>query len=144
MVPDAGVAVALFTNGGNAAALYADVVGHVLAELTTTRLPELPRPPAQPTPIDAAAYAGTYSCDVADLVVSQGDDRRVWLDEIPKGIAVEFGDVPSRTELVHFRDTTLVALHPDRGMHRLYAFLGDDGAGRPTYLHAGRALVRAS
>ncbi|HEX3930147.1 MAG TPA: serine hydrolase domain-containing protein [Nocardioides sp.] len=144
MVPDAGVAVALLTNGGNAAALYADVVGHALAELTTTRLPGLPRPPARPGPIDATAYAGTYSCDVADLVVSQGDDGRVWLDEIPKGIAVEFGDVPSRTELVHYRDTTLVALHPDRGMHRLYAFLGDDGAGRPAYLHAGRALVRAA
>jgi hypothetical protein len=136
------VAVALLTNGGNAAALYAELVGQVLAELTSVRLPAPPEPPPDPEPLDATAYLGTYSCDVADLVVSQDDEGRVWLDEIPQGIAVEFGDVPSRTELVHFRDTTMIALHADRGMHRLYAFLGDDGDGHPAYLHTGRALVR--
>ncbi|MGC4110090.1 MAG: serine hydrolase domain-containing protein [Nocardioides sp.] len=142
IVPEAGVAVALLTNGGNAAGLYADVVGQVLAELTSARLPALPSPPAEPVPVDTATYLGTYSCDVADLVVSE-QDGQVWLDEIPKGIAVEFGDVPSRTELVGFSDSTLIALHPDRGMHRLYAFLGDEGAGHPAYLHTGRALKRA-
>lgn len=142
LVPDAGVAVALLTNGGNAAALYADLAGHVLGELTRVRLPALPQPPADPPRVDATAYLGTYSCDMADLAVTQDDDGRVWLDETPKGIAVEFGDIPSRTELVHYRDDTLIALHPDRGMHRLYAFLDTDG-GHAAYLHTGRAIVRA-
>jgi hypothetical protein len=143
IVPHAGVAVALLTNGGDAAALYADVLGHLLAELTGVRLPALPQPPADPPRIDASAYLGTYSCDIADLVVTQDDDGRIWLDETPKGMAVEFGDIPTRTELVHYRDDTLVATHAEGGLHRLRVFLGDDGTGHAAYLHTGRALVRA-
>ena len=76
-------------------------------------------------------------------MVSLDDAGRLWLDETPKGIAVELGDTAARTELVAHHDTTLIALHPDRGMHRVYAFLGDDGAGHAAYLHTGRALLRA-
>ena len=143
MVPDAGVAVALLTNGGDTMALYAHLVGHVLGELADVGLPALPSPPAQPASVDAVRYLGTYACDLADLVVSADDAGRLWLDETPKGVAVELGDTASRTELVAYRDGALIALHPDRGMHRVYAFLGDDGAGRAAYLHTGRALVRA-
>jgi CubicO group peptidase (beta-lactamase class C family) len=142
IVPDAGLAVVLLTNGGNAAALYAELVGHVLSELTSVRLPELPVPPADPPRVDAAAYVGTYSCDEADLAVTQDAEGRVWLDETPKGMAVEFGDTPTRTELVSYRDHTMIALHPDRGMHRLYVFVAAD-AGPAAYLHTGRAIVRA-
>ncbi len=143
VVPDAGVAVALLTNGGDTLALYADLVGRVLRELAATELPALPTPPAVPGHVDADRYLGTYTCDLADLVVTQDGEGRLWLDETPKGIAVELGDTPTRTELVSHRVDSLIALHPDRGMHRVYAFLGDDGAGRAAYLHTGRALVRA-
>jgi CubicO group peptidase (beta-lactamase class C family) len=144
IVPEAGVAVALLTNGGRAAALYDDLVGHVLSELTAVTLPPLPEPPADPPRVDATAYVGTYSNQEADLVITQDDESRVWLDETPKGMAVEFGDVPTRTELVQYRDHTFIALHPDRGMHRLYAFLDDDGTGHAKYLHTGRAVVRSA
>ena len=142
MVPDAGVAVALLTNGGSAVALFDDLVGHVLAELTSVRLPAPPTPPADAPRVDASRYVGIYSCDMADVTISQDDKGRVWMDEVPKGIAVEFGDTPVRTELVAFGDDTLIALHPDRGMHRLYAFLEGD-RDHAAYLHTGRALTRA-
>jgi hypothetical protein len=100
-----------------------------------------PTPPADPQPVDATPYVGTYSCEVADLTVTQDADDRVWLDETPKGIAIEFGDVPTHTELVRLGVDTLIAREPDRGMHRVYAFLGTD-AGPATYLHSGRALPR--
>jgi CubicO group peptidase (beta-lactamase class C family) len=143
MVPDAGLAVALLTNGGDASALHDELVGHVLSELTSVRLPPPPTPSADPPALDVTPYLGTYSCDIADLVVSRDDQGRVWLDETPKGVAVELGDVPGRTELVGYGDRTLIALHPDQGVHRLRVFLGDDGAGHAAYLHTGRALVRA-
>jgi hypothetical protein len=144
MVPDAGVAVALLTNGGRVAELYDDVVGRVLAELTGVRLPAPPTPPANPSPVDASPYVGTYSCQEADVTISQDDAGRVWLDEVPLGVAVEMGDTPVHTELVGYDDDdTFIALHPDRGMHRLYVFLDRDGTGRASYLHTGRALVRA-
>ena len=38
MVPEAGLAVALLTNGGDVVSLYRDVVGHVLAELSDVAL----------------------------------------------------------------------------------------------------------
>lgn len=144
IVPDAGVAVALLCNGGRTLALYADVVGPIIDSLTSTTLPAFPTPPGDVVEGDVDRCLGVYSCDIADLEVSQDDAGRVWLDETPKGIAIELGDIASRTELVPYREDSLIAVHPDRGMHRVYAFLGDDGAGRARYLHTGRALVRST
>jgi CubicO group peptidase (beta-lactamase class C family) len=143
MVPEAGVAVALLTNGGDMVSLYRDVVGHVLEELTDARLPALPEPPAHPERIDAARFVGTYSAEVFDLIVSQEDDGRIWIDQIPKGVFIEMGGQVERTELVHYRDDMLIPVEADRGMFMPHAFVGDDGAGHALYLHLGRAVRRA-
>jgi CubicO group peptidase (beta-lactamase class C family) len=143
MVPEAGVAVALLTNGGDAISLYHDVVGHVFTELTGTDLPPLPTPPATPERIDASRYVGTYSSAVADLVVSQDDDGRIWLEQTPKGLFEELGEQPERRELVHYRGDSLINVEPEQGMHIPHAFIGDDGDGHARYLHIGRAVRRA-
>ena len=54
MVPEAGLAVALLTNGGDAFSVYREVVGHVLEELAGLPAPQLPVPPAHPEPVDAS------------------------------------------------------------------------------------------
>jgi len=143
IVPEAGVAVALLTNGGDMVALYHDVVGHVLGALTDVALPALPVPPAEPKVIDAERFLGTYSAQVFDLTVSQDDDRRIWIDQVPKGVFVEMGGKAERTELVHYRDDMLIPLEADRGMRMPHAFVGDDGTGHALYLHLGRAVRRA-
>jgi CubicO group peptidase (beta-lactamase class C family) len=143
MVPEAGVAVALLTNGGDGISLYRDVVGHVFTELTDTELPELPMPPDEPERIDAGKYVGTYSAQVADLEVSQDDDGRIWLLQTPKGLFEELGEQPQRRELVHFRGDSLINVEPEHGMHIPHAFVGDDGDGHALYLHIGRAIRRA-
>ncbi|PRX46914.1 CubicO group peptidase (beta-lactamase class C family) [Prauserella shujinwangii] len=144
MVPEAGVAVALLTNGGDVVSLYRDVVGHVLSALAGTSLAELPVPPARPRRVDASRYAGTYSAEVFDLTVTQDDDGRIWIEQVPKGVfAEQLGGKVERTELVHYRDDMLIPLEPDRGMHMPHAFVGDDGAGRALYLHLGRVVRRA-
>ena len=82
---------------------------------------------------------GKTDADLAAVVDSAAEGRGV------RWVSVESrGELARLTELVSHRDSTLIALHPDRGMHRVYAFLGDDGAGRAGYLHTGRALVRAA
>ncbi|HET9143162.1 serine hydrolase domain-containing protein [Actinophytocola sp.] len=144
MVPDAGLAVALLTNGGNAVSLYRDVVGHVLGELTGLALPPLPAPPPDPRRIDAGRYVGTYSAEVFDLTVSQDDDGRIWVEQVPKGVFADMGGQVERTELVHYRDDMLIPLKADRGMHMPHAFVGDDGTGHALYLHLGRAVRRAN
>lgn len=143
LLPTAGLAVALLTNGGDAAQLYRDVAGHVLAELGGVELPALPVPPAQPERVDAERFLGTYSAEVFDLVVTQDDDGRIWLDLTPKGALVEMGESAQRTELVAYREDALIPVQPDRGMHIPHVFLGDDGTGHALFLHLGRAIRRA-
>jgi hypothetical protein len=118
-------------------------VGHVLGELTDVALPALPVPPPDPQRIDAERYLGTYSAEVFDLTVSQDDDRRIWIEQVPKGVFVEMGGQVERSELVHYRDDMLIPVEADRGMHMPHAFLGDDGTGHALYLHLGRAVRRA-
>jgi hypothetical protein len=144
MVPEAGVAVTLLTNGGDGGPLFRDVVGHALGELTGRSLPDEPVPPSDSTRIDASRYVGSYVCSSATLKVSQEEDGRIWLDAIPTDdLAEQLGEQPERYELVHFAGDTLVTRERDHGIHRLYVFLGDDGAGHPAYLHTSRALQRA-
>ena len=142
-LPEKGVAVTVLTNGGDAFSLYRDIVSHVLAELGDLELPALPAPPAKPESIDATRYLGTYSAEVFDLVVSQDDEGRIWLDMTPKGVALEMGEVAERKELVHYAGDSLIPIEPDRGMHMPHAFVGDDGQGRALYMHVGRAVRRA-
>src|SRR6478752_4626184 len=129
MLPEAGVAVALLTNGGDIISLYQEVYGHVFDALTDTHLPALPVPPADPPAVDASRYAGTYSTEVGDMIVSQDEDGRVWIEMIPKGMFEELGEKPERKELVYYSEDSLIPLEPDHGMHMPHAFVGDDGEG---------------
>ncbi|MFZ2015044.1 MAG: serine hydrolase domain-containing protein [Nocardioides sp.] len=142
IIPGKGVAIALLTNGGDTFSLYRDIVSHALSELADVRLPALPAPPAEPQRIDATRYVGTYSAEVADLVVTQDDDGRIWIDMTPKGIAEEIGEKAERKELVHYKGDSLIPVEADRGMYMPHAFVGDDGHGRAQYLHVGRAVRR--
>ncbi|HEY7176997.1 MAG TPA: serine hydrolase, partial [Micromonosporaceae bacterium] len=144
VVPDRNVAIALLTNGGNPFELYTEIYGRLLQELAGVTMPPLPRPPAEPERVDATRYVGTYSCDVADFVVSQDDDGRVWLEQVPKGILAELGGEPERSELVHLEGDTFIPLEPQHGVHLPQIFLGDDGHGRAQYIHSGRATKRVA
>ncbi|MET9002723.1 serine hydrolase domain-containing protein [Amycolatopsis sp. NPDC004169] len=143
VAPEHGVAVALLTNGGDTIPVYAEVLGHVLRELTGIELPAPPMPdPAAPR-FDASRYVGEYSSSVADIVVSQDDDGRVWVERVPKGIFAELAK-PEKTELVAMNGDTLILAEPMQGMYIPHAFVGDDGTGRALYLHTGRADRRVT
>ncbi|HEY3528848.1 MAG TPA: serine hydrolase domain-containing protein [Nocardioides sp.] len=144
IVPDAGVAVVLLTNGGSAGLLFRDVAGHALRELTGRSLPDEPLPPPDPPRVDASRYVGTYASSSVTLEVSQVDDGAVWLDVIPTDeLSEELGEQPQRWELVQYAGDTLITRERDTGLHRLMAFLDVDAGGHTTYLHTGRAHARA-
>jgi CubicO group peptidase (beta-lactamase class C family) len=143
LVPGRDVAIALLTNGGDAIAVYRHVYGHLLRELAGVELPEMPEPPAEPTRIDASRYLGTYSCDVADMTVTQDQESRLWVELVPKGVIAEMGGQAERHELVRLDGDTFVTLEPQHGIHMPHVFVGDDGSGRSLYLHSGRAIRRA-
>ena len=74
VVPGAGVAIALVTNGGGARALYADLFRELLAALADVRMPDRFAPPEQPPAVDTAPLTGTYRRPGVVITVS-GSER---------------------------------------------------------------------
>jgi CubicO group peptidase (beta-lactamase class C family) len=144
MVPDQDVAIALLANGGNPVAVYHEIFGYLLRELAGVELPPPPQPPANPERIDASRYAGSYVSDMAEYIVSQDPDGRIWLETVPRGLAVELGELAERSELVRLDGDTLIPVEAKRGIRAPQVFIGDDGSGRALYIHSGRAARRAS
>jgi CubicO group peptidase (beta-lactamase class C family) len=144
VVPGAGVAVALLTNGGDPLPVYRELVGRALSELAGVRMPDLPAPPAEPERVDPAPYAGRYEADVVLYEVNEDDQGRLWLELTPRGPLAEAGLPPERYEIVRLRGETFVSAQPRGGMHQPVAFMDFDAAGRATFLHQGRAIPRAA
>ena len=73
VVPDAGVAVALLTNGGNPIALFRELCGELLPSRRTSSCPPRPsrRRAADARPV---AYLGTYERAGASIEVVARDD----------------------------------------------------------------------
>ncbi|MER5424788.1 serine hydrolase domain-containing protein [Streptosporangium roseum] len=74
IVPQAGVAIALLTNGGGARALYAGLLRELLAELAGVHMPDDFAPLAQPPAVDVTPLVGTYKREGVLLTVSRKDD----------------------------------------------------------------------
>ncbi|WP_051466938.1 serine hydrolase domain-containing protein [Actinomadura oligospora] len=60
ILPDAGIAVCLLTNGGDASSLYQDLYGEIFAELADVEVSGLPEPSSEPVPDDLSRYVGVY------------------------------------------------------------------------------------
>ncbi|MFH8751781.1 serine hydrolase domain-containing protein [Streptomyces rimosus] len=71
VVPEAGVAIALLTNGGSARRLYDALFGELLGELAGVRMPEPFGPPARPPVVDVTPYLGTYRRAGVVITVSE-------------------------------------------------------------------------
>ncbi|TYB59871.1 beta-lactamase family protein [Nonomuraea sp. PA05] len=80
VVPEAGVAVALLTNGGAARRLYADLFAELLRELAGVRMPEPFAPAAEPPAIDWAELSGTYRREGVVITVTEGRMRYEFVD----------------------------------------------------------------
>ncbi|MFF7726368.1 serine hydrolase domain-containing protein [Streptomyces sp. NPDC008001] len=75
VVPDAGVAVVLLTNGGGARQLYAALFRELLADLAAVRMPAPFAPPARPPAVDLAPLLGTYRREGVVITVSEHESK---------------------------------------------------------------------
>ncbi|HEY9472368.1 MAG TPA: serine hydrolase domain-containing protein [Mycobacteriales bacterium] len=139
VVPDRDIAVALLANGGSPRGLYVEIFGHVLRELAGVELPPFPEPVAGARVGDVSRYLGMYTSSLADTIVSQDPNGRIWADWTPKGLYAELGGAPERHELVALDGDTLASAEKQNGRHRLFTFVGADASGHALFLHNGRA-----
>ncbi|MFD8985557.1 serine hydrolase domain-containing protein [Streptomyces sp. NPDC059564] len=86
VVPSAGVAVALLTNGGGAREVYATLYRELLAELAGVTMPEPFTPPAQPPAVDFAPLVGTYRREGVVITVTERDGAGHALYEFVDGM----------------------------------------------------------
>jgi CubicO group peptidase (beta-lactamase class C family) len=82
VVPDAGVAIALLTNGGRPMALYRELFGGLLSEVAGFEMPEQPVPPEPPLPVDPSAYVGVYEREGASIRVVARDGGLVAIQTV--------------------------------------------------------------
>ena len=87
LLPDAGLAVTLLTNGGNTRDLYEDLYREVFAELAGVTMPQPLEPPAEPPTVDITPHLGTYERASVKLDVRSGDDGPVLRTEVTGPIA---------------------------------------------------------
>jgi len=71
VIPSAGVAVALVTNGGGARQLYAALFRELLGEIADVRIPEAFAPPAEPPAVDMTRFAGVYRREGVVITVTE-------------------------------------------------------------------------
>ncbi|MGW7538964.1 serine hydrolase [Amycolatopsis sp. NPDC054798] len=69
LLPDAGLAVTLLTNGGHARDLYTELYREIFAELADVAMPRPLEPPATPLAVDASRHLGVYERAGAHLEV---------------------------------------------------------------------------
>jgi CubicO group peptidase (beta-lactamase class C family) len=73
VVPDAEVAVALMTNGGNTGELYDELFRGLLEELAGVTMPSRVEPPAQPVSVDLGPYVRVYERAGVRMEIAKGE-----------------------------------------------------------------------
>ena len=113
IVPDAGVAVALLTNGGNGIALFRELFSELLAELADIELPADAVPPETPLAVDPAPYLGVYEREGASIRVVGRDGGLVAVQTVT-GLGSEMTPEPFELplHLVAEGDDLFVTQHP--------------------------------
>ncbi|MDX3662966.1 serine hydrolase [Streptomyces sp. ID05-26A] len=139
VLPEAGVAIAVLTNGGAEAKLQRAVFSHLLGELAGVHLAELPVPPEPPVPVDAAELTGVYRSSALDVHITPAAEGRVRVRYEPKHWICEttMTDRDRGTDYTTLSDDALIAVDEPHTVLRLVR--RDD---QVRWVHFGRAAVR--
>jgi CubicO group peptidase (beta-lactamase class C family) len=113
VVPDAGVAVALLTNGGKPVGLFRELCGAVLQEVAGVEMPADPVPPERPLAFDPSAYVGTYERESTSIEVVARGGGMVAVETVT-GLAAELTPEPFELPflLLDEEDDVFLTEHP--------------------------------
>jgi hypothetical protein len=144
IVPDAGVAVCLLTNGGHTQDLFRDLFHEVLGELAGIGLPPRPEPAATATGVDVSRHAGRYARESIELVIEERDGRLGLTMHASGPLASALGEHDDPTMELHpVTDDVFVGRAPgDETWTPVVFFRLEDGS---PYVHMGaRATPKVS
>ncbi|WP_394613156.1 serine hydrolase domain-containing protein [Lentzea sp. JNUCC 0626] len=142
VIPEAGLAIAVLTNGGESLPLVRAVHEKVLGDKVGIKPNPLPTPPLVPVPVDVEKVVGVYRSAGLEAHVTEGDGgtvrlRFVPLDDIWKTLVDD-----DEHEYTGLRDDALIAVQEEDGYHPVLVLCGRDEQNRTKYLHWGRAAAR--
>jgi CubicO group peptidase (beta-lactamase class C family) len=144
IVPDAGVAVCLLTNGGHTQDLFRDLCNEFLGELTGIQLPARPEPSATPPALDLDRYVGTYARESIEMTLARKDDHLSATMKSTGPLAAAIGgDQPPPLDVHAVAEDLFVARQPgDESWTPVVFFRLADGS---EYVHMGaRATPKVS
>jgi len=113
--PGTGLAVALLTNGGGAAALGDALLRELFAELADVTLPGPFRPAPPAGPVAPARYVGSYRRNGVTTEVVERDGRLVARISLVGAVAERLGTAPQELELLPAGPDVFAAWAPGRG-----------------------------
>ncbi|SMD24164.1 serine hydrolase domain-containing protein [Lentzea albidocapillata] len=142
VVPEAGLAIAVLTNGGEALPLVRAVYEKVLGDLADITLPGLPTPPMMPVPVDVERVVGVYRSTGLEAHITEGDGGRVTLRYVALDPDWKSFVDEDEHEFTGLRDDALIAVEEEGGYHAVVVLCGRDEQDRVKWLHWGRAAVR--
>jgi len=143
IVPDAGVAICLLTNGGHMRELFGDLFAEILAETADMQMPPRLEPAATPPQLDLSRYAGRYERVGVEMTISAGDDRLQLQVNVTSELAKAMGsNEQPPIDMLPVEEDLFVAKGPDDESWTPAVFFRlDDGS---EYLHFGaRATPKA-
>ncbi|MHA6627356.1 serine hydrolase [Pseudonocardia sichuanensis] len=112
VVPDAGIAVVLLTNGGHARDLFQQLYREVLAETADLAMPAPLAPPADPPPVDADRYTGVYERTSVTSEVFERDGTLVLRTTSTGPVAAALGEPTHEYDLVPVAEDLFVMRAP--------------------------------
>jgi CubicO group peptidase (beta-lactamase class C family) len=144
VLPDAGLAVTLLTNGGGARDLYQALFATVLDELAGLSMPATPSAPATPLELDLSPYEGTFErLNVKVELVRNGDHLDATMTT--SGPIADMGGDPVQKATVTPVDNALFLVKLEKAPSAMPFVFYEFVDGVPQYIHFGaRAMPRAA
>ena len=142
VVPDAGIAICLLTNGGHTQDLFRDRFNEILGELADMSLPPRLEPPATAPDVDLDAYVGRYARESVELTFERDGAQLLAKVKTSGPLSESLGrdEQPPLTVLPVERDVFVAKGPDDESWTPMVFFRLDDGS---QFVHFGaRATPR--
>jgi CubicO group peptidase (beta-lactamase class C family) len=136
IAPDANLAIALLTNGGETHDVYMKLYTELLDELAGIPMPQLPTAPATPLELDLAPYAGTYERLGIRIDLEPGDGQLVGTTTMSGPLAEMMPNPVTKMRLVPVDSETFLAYDESESTPSPAVFY-DFVDGTPRYVHLG-------